>query len=235
MNGVGGQVFIVTGGGGAIARPILHAFAGAGARLAIVDRTLEHAGPGAAAVKGLPVAADLATPSGAEQMVKTVEAHLGPVDGLIHTVGGFAMGKIAEVEVAQYDRMFDANVRTLFHAARSVLPGMIARNRGFFAGFSSEPAHSMAGAAPGAALYAASKAAVATFLRSLDAELTGSQVRIAIVYPMGAVDTPANRRDMPGFDPARYIDPEDIAATLLHAATRSPRARLPELAVYPAR
>ena len=76
---------------------------------------------------------------------------------------------------------------------------------------------------------------MAHLLHSLDAELHGKGVRVAIVYPMGAVDTPANRRDMPDFDPAGYIDPDEIAETIVFAATRGPRARLRELPVWPAR
>jgi NAD(P)-dependent dehydrogenase (short-subunit alcohol dehydrogenase family) len=228
-----GQVFVVTGGAGAIARPIVAAFAKAGAKVVAVDRTLEHARGAAEPHGGLGVVADLTRPEGAEEMARTVETQLGRIDGLVHTVGGFGMGKVTEVGAADYDRMFDLNVRSLFYTVRAVLPGMQARKRGFIAGFSSEPAWT--GQAPGASLYGASKAAVATFLRSLDGELAGTDVKISIVYPMGAVDTPANRRDMPDFDPARYIDPAEIADTLVFAASRGARARLPELPIFPAR
>jgi NADP-dependent 3-hydroxy acid dehydrogenase YdfG len=227
------RAFLITGGGGAIARPIVRAFAGAGARVAVVDRTLEHARDAAAEVNGVPIGADLTTPAGADAMVARAIETLGRVDGVIHTVGGFSMGKVHEVAPADYDRMFDLNVRSLFYVARSLLPGMLARKEGFLAAFSSEPGWT--GAAPGMSLYAAAKSAAATFLRSLDGELTGTQIRVAIVYPMGAVDTPANRRDMPAFDVDRYIDPDEIAQALLHAATRGPRARLTELPIWPAR
>jgi NADP-dependent 3-hydroxy acid dehydrogenase YdfG len=72
-------------------------------------------------------------------------------------------------------------------------------------------------------------------MHSLDGELAGTQVRVAVVYPMGAVDTPANRRDMPDFDPARFIDPNEIAAALVFAAERSPRGRILDLPIYPPR
>jgi hypothetical protein len=52
---------------------------------------------------------------------------------------------------------------------------------------------------------------------------------------MGSVDTPANRRAEPGVDPATWIDPREIADTLLHAAMRGPRGRLLELAIHPPR
>lgn len=223
------QVFIIAGGGGAIARPILATFHEAGAKLVVADR--HEATAAAQAVSGIALAVDLSRPEGAESMVKTTLERCGRLDGIISTVGGFAMGKLHEAPVADYDRMFDLNVRTLYHVARAVIPHFLAQKRGFLAGFASEPAWT--GAAPGMSLYAASKAAVATLLRSLDGELKGTDIKVSIVYPMGAVDTPANRKDMPGFE--RYIDPAEIAATLLHAATRSTAGRLLELPVFPPR
>jgi NADP-dependent 3-hydroxy acid dehydrogenase YdfG len=227
------RVVLVTGGGGAIAGSIVRTFAGAGARVVVVGHQLEHARAAAAEVGALPLAADLTTADGAAAMVRGALDGAGGIDALIHTVGGYAAGRIEELDATAYENMFDLNVRTLFHAVRAVLPELRARNGGFIAGFSSEPAWT--GAAPGASLYAAAKSAVATFLRSLDGELAGTDISVSIVYPMGAVDTPANRRAMPGLDPSTLIDPSEIAATLLHAATRSRRGRLLELPVFSAR
>jgi NADP-dependent 3-hydroxy acid dehydrogenase YdfG len=232
MRGLDDRVYVVTGGGGAIARPILQAFAGAGARLVVADRSVEIARAAADAVSGLALAVDLTRPEGGTELVRAAHEKWGRIDGLIHTVGGYASGSAYEGDPALYDRMFDLNVKTLWHAVRAVAPQLVERGGGFIAGFASEPAWN--GAAPGSALYGAAKAAVANLLRTLDAELHGRGVRVAIVYPMGAVDTPANRRDMPDFDPARYIDPADIAEALLFAATRSARARTVELPVWPA-
>ena len=226
------QVFVVTGGGGAIARPILQTFAQAGARLVVADRSLEIARAGAEGVDGLALAVDLAQPDSGAELVRAAREKWGRFDGLIHTVGGFAMGRAHEGEPALYDKMFDLNVRTLWHALRAVVPALVESGHGFIAGFASEPVWT--GAAPGSALYGASKAATSHLLHSLDAELRGTGVRVAVVYPMGAVDTPANRLDMPDFDPARYIDPVDIAEALLFAATRSPRGRAVELPIWPA-
>jgi NADP-dependent 3-hydroxy acid dehydrogenase YdfG len=205
---------------------------GGRARLALVDRNADHVRARAAAVGAVPLAADLVAQSGGEAMVRAVESALGPVDGLVHTVGGFAMGKVTDSDEETYTRMFDLNVRALFCTLRAVVPGMQARGRGFVCAFSSEPGWT--GRAPGTALYGAAKAAATSLLHSLDAELSGA-VTVSIVYPMGAVDTPANRRDMPDVDPATLIDPEEIAETIVHAATRGPRGRLLELPVYPAR
>jgi len=223
------QVFVVAGGGGAIGQAINAALHAEGARVVVADR--HEAGEAAAAVGGIALAADLSRPEGALAMVRTTLERCGRLDGVISTVGGFAMGKLHEAAPEDFDRMFDLNVRTLFHVARAVVPHFLSQRSGFLAGFASEPAWT--GAAPGMALYAASKAAVATLLRSLDGELGETDVKVAIVYPMGAVDTPANRRDMPGF--ARFIDPRDLAEALVCAATRSRAGRMLELPVFPPR
>jgi len=215
MEALDGQVFVVTGGKGAIGRAVVAALDAAGARTQVADRP----------------EVDVLDPAAAERLVSEVLAREGRLDGVIHTVGGFGMAKVHEAPLADYDRMFDLNVRSLFHVARAVVPHFVKTGRGLLVGFSSEPGWS--GASPGAALYAAAKAAVATFLRSVDGELQGTDARVAVVYPMGAVDTPQNRRDMPGFE--RFIDARDIAETIVHAAQRSRAGRLLELPVYPPR
>src|SRR5437762_1592683 len=114
------RVYVVTGGGGAIARPILAAFAGAGAHLVVADRSLEIAAGGAEGVSGLPVAVDLSQPQAGDELVRAAQEKWGRLDGLIHTVGGFAMGKSWEGDPSLYDRMFDVNLRTLFYALRAI-------------------------------------------------------------------------------------------------------------------
>lgn len=233
MSDVTGKVYLLTGGGGAIAASIADVFARAGARLALVDRQLEHVQERARALGGAAFAADLNKFEQVQTLVSQVRQQMGRLDGLIHTVGGFSGSKVAESDPALYDRLFDLNVRTLFYCTRAVLPVLLEQNEGFIAGISAGAA--WRGAGPGMALYTAAKSAVAAFLRSLDAELKGTNIRVAVVYPMGTVDTPANRRDMPDADPTTWIDPAEIGQTLLYAASRSARGRVLELPVYPPR
>ncbi|HKO89617.1 MAG TPA: SDR family NAD(P)-dependent oxidoreductase [Polyangiaceae bacterium] len=215
MENLEGRVFVVTGGRGAIGRAIVAALEAARAKVVVAD---------------LPEV-NVLDAAGAAALVQGVLEREGRLDGVVHTVGGFASGKLEQAPLADYERMFDLNVRSLFHVLRAVLPHFVAQRRGFLAAFSSEPGWT--GASPGSALYGAAKAAVATLLRSLDGELVGTDVQVAIVYPLGAVDTPANRRDMPGFE--RFIDAREIAETVVFAAQRSRAGRVLELAVHPPR
>lgn len=227
------RVFVVTGAGGALAGPIVRCLAQAGARLVLVDRHEDHVKERAREHHATALAADLTTLEGATAMANAVVGRHGRVDGLVHTVGGFAMGRIIDGDAATYDRMFDLNVRTLFNVLRAIAPGMLARGDGFICGISSEPGWT--GRAPGTALYGAAKAAATSLLRTLELEAKGTQVGVCIVYPMGAIDTPANRKDMPNVDPSTFIDPNEIAASILHAASRGPRGRLSELPIHPPR
>jgi NADP-dependent 3-hydroxy acid dehydrogenase YdfG len=227
------RVFVITGAGGALAGPIARTLAHAGARLVLVDRQEEHVVERAREHHATPLGADLTALDGAIAMANAVVGRHGRIDGLVHTVGAFAMGRIIDGDAATYDRMFDVNVRTLFNVLRAVAPAMLARGDGFICGISSEPGWT--GRAPGTALYGAAKSAATSLLRTLEVEARGTQVGVCIVYPMGAIDTPANRKDMPDADPKSFIDPGEIAASILHAATRGSRGRLSELPIHPPR
>jgi NADP-dependent 3-hydroxy acid dehydrogenase YdfG len=233
MQALQDKVFILTGGGGAIAGAIAQAFARAGARLALADAYQTTIAERAQELGGRAFVANLTHYPDAEMLVRQVKAQFGRVDGLIHTVGGFAYAPVKDSEPNLYDRMFDLNMRTLFYMTRAILPELLEQKDGFIAGISAAAAWH--GVGPGVALYAAAKAAVATYLRSLDAELTGTAVRVAIVYPMGAVDTPANRKEMPEADPMAWVDPAEIGESLVFAASRSPRGRVLELQIFPPR
>jgi NADP-dependent 3-hydroxy acid dehydrogenase YdfG len=222
-----GKVFIITGAGGAISSAINTAFQAAGAKLALADRpgNAERARDQLGA--GLAVGVDLSSLDGAMTMVAATVAHYGRVDGLIHTVGGFSTGKILEFKPEDLTRMIDLNLKTLAFAVAAVLPEVLKQEDGFIGGISA--AQVARGAGPGAALYTAAKGAVALFLKSLDAELKGSSTKAGVVYPMGAVDTPANRREMPAADPSTWIDPAEIAAAFVYMASRSSRGRVLEM------
>jgi NAD(P)-dependent dehydrogenase (short-subunit alcohol dehydrogenase family) len=227
------KVYILTGGAGAIAGAIGKSFAEAGASLALVDTQAGAVDERARKLGGISFVANLTRYPDAEALVRQVKQQMGRLDGLIHTVGGFAAAPIKDSDPALYDKMFDLNMRTLFYMTRAVIPELLAQKDGFIAGIAAGAAWRGSGA--GMALYAAAKAAVATYLRSLDAELSGTEIRVTVVYPMGTVDTPANRKSMPEADPMGWIDPAEIGDALVYAASRSPQGRVLELPIFPPR
>lgn len=232
MKTLADKVIIVTGAGGSIAGAVQDAFAKAGARPALVDRELVRIQGRAASYGVDPVQADLATADEAVRMVQEVKRHAGRVDGLVHLVGDVVMGRLTELTPEDFDRAFHTNVRTLFHAVQAVLPELRTREESFIGGIAAFEA--WGGGAPGAGLFAASKCAVATLLRSLDHELEGTTTSVGIVFPMGVVDTLGNRRRL-GTGGGPRIDTRAIAQAFVTAALANDGGRLVELPVYPPR
>lgn len=222
-------VFIITGGAGAVAGAVAEVFTAAGARLVLADLPGSAVARRAVELGAHAVTADLATLSGAERVVGEAVGLFGQVDGLIHTVGGFAVAAAHRADTVHYDLLLDSNLRTLFCAVRAVLPELLARRSGFIAGISSSVV--VEGGGAGMAVYAAAKGAVAAYLRAVDAEVGSQGINVAVVYPHGPVDTPRNRAEMPGADPNAWVDAKEIGQALLFAATRSPRGRLLQLEI----
>ncbi|WP_045235310.1 SDR family oxidoreductase [Deinococcus pimensis] len=215
-----GRTVMLTGAGGALATVVADALREAGATLVLVAR----GGHGLTAREGETIVeADLATHEGAASLAAY------RADALVHTAGGFAMRKVHEATPEDLRAMFSANVDTLFHATRAVLPTMRAAGRGVIVGIGAGQAARGAGA--GAALYTAAKSAVHAFLKSLDAEGREAGVRATVLVPMGAIDTPANRES--GMKPEAMIDPRDLADAVVFVLTRSPRGHVDELRVNP--
>lgn len=224
---------IITGAGGAIAGHLVRACEAAGWKLGLIafdaaeEARLKAAHPAAAVATG-----NLADATDAARTMQAAIAGLGAAPtALFNIAGGFAMAEAVSNDApAQLDAQLAINLRTAFNATRAVLPGMLARGSGFILGVGAAAALD-GGAGMGA--YAAAKAALVTWLKSVRGEVAAKGIDVGIIYPMAAVDTAGNRASMPDADPKRWIDPDELAATMLHLATRSARGRLLEARVYP--
>lgn len=225
------QTAIITGAGGAIAGHIVHAFISAGWQLGLVaydEAERKRIGETHGAV---PVAvANLADEHAAQQAIEVLQGKLGHVDALLNIAGGFDMSGAVETTGRQLEAQLDINLRTAFNATRAVLPEMLGNGHGFILGMGAAAALDGGGSM---GPYAASKAALIAWLKSVHAEVSPRGIDVAVLYPMAAVDTPGNRHAMPDTDPETWIDPRELADTALHLATRSKRGRILEARVYP--
>jgi 3-oxoacyl-[acyl-carrier protein] reductase len=124
----------------------------------------------------------------------------------------------------------NTNVRSLFLVTKAVIPGMRQRRHGAIVNVASLAGRN--GFAGGTA-YTASKHAVLGFSRSLMLETRKDNIRVIAICP-GSVDT-SLLRDQPMLksDPSRILQPEDVAATILHALTLPERALVSELDIRP--
>jgi uncharacterized protein len=131
------------------------------------------------------VAADLAEPSERAVLAERLRDPERPVDLLVNAAGFGAYGPFAELDPARMQEMLAVNLAAMVDLTNAALPGLLERGGGAVVNVGS-----IAGAAPGpfGAVYAASKAFVASFTQALHEELRDTDVRVMLLAP-GVTDT----------------------------------------------
>jgi 2-hydroxycyclohexanecarboxyl-CoA dehydrogenase len=182
-----GRVAVVTGGAGAIGAAIASDLTALGARVVIADVDLPNAEKVAAGLAGArALAVDLASPAAVEHFAGAV----GPVDVLVHNAGVSVVEPFTASDPANWDLMWQVNLRGPMLLTKLLLPGMMARGWGRLVFVSSDGARAGSG---GEGAYAATKAGLFGLAKTLAREAARSQVTSNVVCP-GPTDTPMLRR-----------------------------------------
>ena len=202
------RVVLVTGAGRGIGRTIAETFAADGARVVALDLGADEldrlasdlAATGATVV---PEVADVCDPAAVEAVVARAAQRFGRVDVLVNNAGINVTGRLEELDAAAWDRCFEVNVRGTFTTCRAVAPVMKQQRSGRILN-----AASFAAIVPsvGASAYAASKAAVVQFTRTIASEL-GPWGITANSYAPGMIPTAMNGfADLDAEATARKLD-----------------------------
>ena len=138
-------------------------------------------------VPALGVRADISDEASVDTAVAAVESALPPVIGLVNVAGVSSPVPFLEVTTAEWDRVFDVNMRGTFLVTRRVVPAMIDAGVGRIVSISSISAQ-RGGGTYSKVPYSASKAAVIGFTRALARELGPHKITVNCVAP-GPIDT----------------------------------------------
>jgi 3-oxoacyl-[acyl-carrier protein] reductase len=179
---------LVTGAASGLAQGIASDLARAGYRIAFTfrpngttpDATLALLRPFDPDALALP--AEFDDPAAAQELVDAVAAARGPVDVLVHAVGPIVVKPFAKSAFADYTAMLEGNLGSAVALAFAVLPSMRARRFGRIVFFGMNGS-SITQPAKGMALYAAAKAAVVTFARTLAVEEAAHGISVNVVEP----------------------------------------------------
>jgi NAD(P)-dependent dehydrogenase (short-subunit alcohol dehydrogenase family) len=138
-------------------------------------------------------------------------AAISDIAAVVNLVGGYAEGgRIHETEPDEFDRLMRLNLRPNVLLARAAMPRFLRQGGGAFVAVSARPAlRPFSGAAP----YIVAKAAVLSFVQTLDAEYRKDGIRANAVLP-SVIDTPANREAQPDADYSKWVAPEEIARVI---------------------
>jgi len=204
-----GKTMVVTGAAGILGHAVATAAREQGAKVVLLDVVDRFdANLGVSHVVNLMDA----------QAVVSCFAGIGPFDALANIAGGFAMGPtVAGTDDADWDAMFDINVKTLLHVVRSAVPSLIEQGRGSIVNVGA------LGALRGAGhmgAYTAAKSTVMRLTEALSDELKTQGVNVNAVLP-SLIDTPKNRADMPDADFSTWVSPADLAAVICFLASDS--------------
>jgi NAD(P)-dependent dehydrogenase (short-subunit alcohol dehydrogenase family) len=210
------RVIAVTGGHGVLGRAVVETALADGLRVAVLD----HA-------SGLPVpdgvlelgGVDLTDAAAAERAIGAVVQRFGRLDALLNIAGGFVWQTVDDPEPA-WTRMFALNLTTAVNASRAALPHLKASPEGRIVNVGANGALK---AAAGMGAYAASKSGVHRLTEALAEELKSTSVTVNAVLP-SILDTGPNRKDMPDADPAKWVQPLDLARVMLFLASSDSRA-----------
>ncbi|HMK28837.1 MAG TPA: SDR family NAD(P)-dependent oxidoreductase [Terriglobales bacterium] len=207
------KVVLVTGANGGLGTHVTRAFLRTDATVVGTARTIQTSDFNTGAFTALP--GELSTPEGARLVVQQLMDRFGTLDVLVHTVGGFAGGPtVAETDPVVFQRMLDLNLNALFFMLRAAIPPLLKTGNGRVIAVGSRAAIDPG---PGVGAYAASKAAMVSLIKTVAHEHKAAGLRANVVLP-GTIDTPANRRDMPGADVSKWVRPESIADLILWLA-----------------
>ena len=184
---LGDRVAVVTGGGGGIGAATARLFAGQGAHVVIVDidgglaaRTVDDiAASGGSAVA---VVSDVRDAAAVDDLARSVLDRYGRVDVLVNNVGHWLRhpGNFVDTDPPLWDELYRINLHHVFLVTHAFLPAMVARRAGAIVNVSS--VEGLRGY-PEDPVYAAFKAAVIQFTRSLAVQVGGHGVRVNAIAP----------------------------------------------------
>ena len=211
-----GLVALVTGGASGLGAATASLLLERGARVAVLDRSIDGAPSGVMAVQ-----CDVTDAASVDEAVGEVAAELGGIDIVVNNAGIGAAGDVAANDDAEWMRVLDVNVIGIARVSRAALPHLRLSQHAVIINTCSAIAFV---GVPSRALYSATKGAVAALTLAMAADHVAEGIRVNAVAP-GTADTPWVARILEAAP-----SPDEAAAAL---KARQPLGRLvtaPEVA-----
>jgi 3-oxoacyl-[acyl-carrier protein] reductase len=220
---------LITGGSEGIGRGIAEALLARGARVAIMARDEEKLNETAKKIGALAVPGDVTREADAERAVATVVEKFGGLDILVNNAGTGYFANLAELDLAQFERVFAVNVTGAMLMGRAAARRFIAQNSGHLLNISSTSGLS---GGKGSSAYAGSKFALRGMTECWRAELRPHNVRVTLVNP-SEVQTPFfGKVGVEQQLSEKKLRPSEIAAAIVGALEIDDRGFIPEFSVF---
>ena len=174
---------------------------------------------------------DLGSEEDAQKFISSVITENKNIDAAVLTVGGFAMGKIADTKIVDIQKQYKLNFETAYNTARPVFIQMMKQNSGRIFMIGSKPGLSAANG-KGMVGYGLAKSLIFRLAELMNDEAKGSNVVTDVIVP-STIDTPQNRESMPDAKFENWVKPEAIADIIYFYCTDAASViREPVIKVY---
>jgi 3-oxoacyl-[acyl-carrier protein] reductase len=223
-----GQVALVTGASRGIGRAILHALARQGATAVGTATSAAGAaeigaGLAAAGLAGRGLVLNVADAASVEAALADIEGREGPVGLLVNNAGITRDGLLMRMKPEDWEAILNTNLTSVYRLSKAVLRGMMKARTGRIISIASVVG--LTGNA-GQTNYAAAKAGIVGFTKSLAREVASRNITCNVIAP-GFIDTDMTRSlseeqraQLAGQIPlGRLGSPEDIAAAVVYLAS----------------
>lgn len=174
---------------------------------------------------------DLMKEDAAQKFADLIVAGHKTIDVAILTVGGFAMGNIADTKTSDIAKQYQLNFETAYNIARPVFVQMMKQGSGRIFLIGSRPGLDMKHS-KGMVAYGLGKSLVFRLAELMNEEAKGTDVVVSVVVP-STIDTAQNRAAMPKADFSKWVKPEAIADIIyFHCSEQGGVLREPVIKVY---
>ncbi|HYK75871.1 MAG TPA: 3-ketoacyl-ACP reductase [Daejeonella sp.] len=211
------KIALVTGAGRGIGRAIALALAKEGVQVALLGRTEKSLQETAAQITNMGVktafaTADVAEMSQVNKAVAKLTAELGPINILVNNAGIGKFGTFLELDPVEWEQIIRVNLMGVYYTTRAVLPAMIEAQTGDIINIGST---SGLRASAGSSAYSASKFALQGLTEALMYEVRKHNIRVMGLNPSTVATDLAFELSLTDGDPARVMQPEDLAELLI--------------------
>ena len=177
------------------------------------------------------IVVDLMDEDDSAKFVNDITSKYGSIDAAVLTVGGFAMGSVAETKTSDIAKQYKLNFETAYNVAKPVFTQMMKQKSGRIFIIGSKPGLSSVNS-KGMVAYGLAKSLIFRLAELMNAEAKGTNVVVSVIVP-STIDTPQNRKSMPDADPAKWVKPEAIADVIYFYCTDEAMVlREPVIKVY---
>ena len=237
------KVAVVTGASSGIGAAVARALNAGGARVALAARReealleIQSSLDSASGRKSVVAPTNVTDRDQARSLVARAEEELGPVEILVNCAGVMYYTLMKNRREEEWERTVEVNCKGALNCVGAVLPGMLERGRGHIVTISSNAGRKVF---PGLAVYSASRFFVEALSQGLRLETADTGLKVTTIQPGNVatelISMSADEEALEGYGQpgeSRVLDPEDVAASVVHALVQPEHVGVNEILIEP--